>query len=689
MSSRALRRVQRELQEKQQLEQLAKESADDAADRESHEDEVSTPKPSLFAMLGNVDDEDQDADMEEAEVAAEASDPTQLPELVGASAPKPPRKSKKKKKKKAKGKARAALPETDKTPSLQIGLDEIDQALLALGLTSKNQMDNTLDLRAPAISEEKQQLYSALSVGTQHLHAANEMRKLFGRTAVQGGNDDEPAPRPRRGQQAALAGPVAGRNALGRNLASLGLRRNVFIQGKEEWPRATSGGLGMEIVNRRDDGSVEYRFLHSIAYQSIQQQFETCVASMDPERMVQLLHYNPYHISTLLQVSEIAKQSHDNSTSGEFLERALFTFGRAVHSTFANSLSQGKARLDFRRPENREFWLAVSRYISTLGIRATWRTACEWGKLLISLSPEDDPYCMRLLIDQLALRGREPQTLVDLVECDHLQRIWKIPPNLAYSVALAHDRLRQPAKARKALRLAIKEYPWIAARICKYLEISPIPKSVWGKEPNGDHQELLCQLYVPHVKDLWNTTEATSLLVEVCYSLEEPLGTGDPYWLADINELDLARRVILSDDRDLLALLNPRVKARYTSTFDPLPPDNSISSYSTSSGSQVSHDAGPNQIRLLAELEQLRQYFLNVNLPQHMDMENDPTEEELLQVLEQAGTSYQEFRRNLERWQQIRPRLQELGVEVVFQGGSSDGDGESNGDREVDTDSDI
>lgn len=348
----------------------------------------------------------------------------------------------------------------------------------------------------------------------------------------------------------------------------------------------------MEVVEKREDGSVEYRFLHTAPYQSIQQQFETCVAAMDPERMVQLLHFNPYHISTLLQVSEIAKQQRDNATSGELLERALFAFGRAVHSTFATNLSQGKARLDFRRPENREFWLAVSRYIATLGIRATWRTAFEWGKLLMSLSPEKDPYCMRLVIDQLALRGREPQALINIVECDHLQRIWKIPPNLAYSVALAHDRLKQPEKARKALRLAIKEYPWIAARICKELEITPVPKPVWGKEPNGDHQEMLCQLYVPHVKDLWNTTEATSLLVEVCYSFDEALDAGDnPYWLADIEELDLARHVILSDERALLALIDPRVKARYTSTSDPLPPEDSIVSYTPTVPSQGSQSA--------------------------------------------------------------------------------------------------
>jgi hypothetical protein len=299
--------------------------------------------------------------------------------------------------------------------------------------------------------------------------------------------------------------------------------------------------------------------------------------------------FTAYHISTLLQVSEISKQQRDAATSFELLERTLFSFGRAVHSTFANNLSQGKARLDFRRPENREFFLAVWRYIQTLGVRSTWRTAFEWGKLLLSMSPEEDPYCIRLMIDQLALRGREPQSLVNLIESDHLQRSWKIPPNLAISVALAHDRLKSPEKARSALKSAINQYPWIAARLCKELEISPIPKSVWGKEPNDDHQELLCQLYVPRTKDLWNTPEATSLLVEVCYSLEEDLGAGEtPYWLANMDEINVARFVFLSDDRSLLSLLDQKVKDKVGSSSDPLPPEKSIFSYSVSTSVNTS-----------------------------------------------------------------------------------------------------
>ncbi|KAF1839200.1 Nulp1-pending protein-like protein [Decorospora gaudefroyi] len=658
MSSRALRRAQRELEEKKIQEKLAQEEQDE--DVSEHEVAPKTnTKPSLFAMLGGgggQDDEDDEDDERDVEPEADGSD-----DQAEAEHTPPTTSSKKSKKKKKKGKAKAKV--TAAAPAkTKSDLDEIDQALLALNLTT-DQTSTGNDQQDGAISEEKKQLFSVLSIDTQYLHAANEMKKLFGRAALQ--NIDEDArPRP----QAGIAAALAGRNAPGnRNLASLGLRRNIFIQGKEEWPRATAGGLGMEVVEKRADGSVEYRFVHNNMYQDVQRQFHICVASMDPERMVQLLHHNPYHISTLLQVSEIAKQQRENAAASEMLERALFTFGRSVHSTFSANLAAGKARLDFRRPENREFWLAAWRYIATLGVRATWRTAFEWAKLLIAMDPEQDHYCFRLLIDQLALRGRDPQALVDLVEADYLQRQWKVPPNLAFSVALAHDRTKQPQKARTALRNAVKEYPWLAARLCKELDISPIPKPVWGKEPNGDYQELLCQLYVPKAKDLWNTTEGTTLLVEICYSFEEELGTGeDPYWLTQIPEADLARHVILSDNLLLISLLDVRVKAKFTSVSDPLPPDDSITSYDSSVVGHSSRRRGDPAVQqaLLDDLNVSRLYFERIGIDR---LATQGLERNTLpEILEEAGTNVEEFMRYTERFQSVRMRLQEEGVQVAF-----------------------
>lgn len=355
-----------------------------------------------------------------------------------------------------------------------------------------------------------------------------------------------------------------------------------------------------------------------------------------------------------------------------------------MHSTFPNTLAQGKARFDFRRPENREFWLAIWRYIVTLGIRALWRTAFEWAKLLISLAPEDDPYCIRLLVDQLALRGREPQSLIDIVESDHLQRTWKIPPNLAFSLALAYDRLQQPEKARKSLRLAVTEYPWIAARLCKELDITPIPSSIWGKEPNGQHQELLCQLYVTKATDLWNTPEATSLLMEIAHSIEEPLGAGEnPYWLAPINEHNLGRHIILSDDRTLLSLIDQRIKSKYTSVSDPLPPDENITSYHPTGGESQQAREGIER-QLVAELEELRAYFSFITSASIGFEDGGP--DDIVRLLEQAGTSLADFRRNSMRLEQVRLALQRLGIRVIFEDEREGGEGQANPDDSSNSD---
>lgn len=291
MSSRALRRAQRELEEKQIQEKLAQEEQQDS-EEDSEEEAAPKPKakPSLFAMLedgGDDQEEDEDDDIEQEQTELE-------PKTDAEPAPASKSKKSKKKKKKGKSKSTTANPVTSATTTkVSSGLDEIDQALMALDLTASGQTSTSTDQHSGAISEEMKHLCAVLSVDSQHLHAANEMKKLFGRAALQN-TDDEPRPRQRgHGQQGGIAAAVAGRNVPGtRNLASLGLRRNIFIQGKEEWPRATSGGLGMEVVEKRPDGIVEYRFVHNRTYQEVQQQFQVCVGSMDPERMVQLLHLN-------------------------------------------------------------------------------------------------------------------------------------------------------------------------------------------------------------------------------------------------------------------------------------------------------------------------------------------------------------------------------------------------------------
>jgi chemotaxis protein histidine kinase CheA len=521
MSSRALRKAQRQLEEEQAIKEAEAEAADQSEEEES-EAEVApeaNKNKTLFALLNQQDDEDDEEDESSEKSDNEAMNVTPSKPVE----PKHSKSAKKKKKKKSKAKSKEVTEPTNSSKEE----DDIDAALRALNLsnertTKAGQQNSNLSGSTAAFNPQLEAICNLLAVNTQNLHVLNEMRRLFGRDALEAERrpaQQEPRPRARgqRGQQQ--------NQQQNQGFSTLSLRRNIFIQGKDTWPRATTGGLGMELVpadkmaSELGDGVVEYRFVHSTAYRETQAQYEIAVASMDPQRLVLLLHHNPYHIATLLQVSEICKHERSHTESGDLLERALFTFGRSIHSTFGHKLAQGKARLDFNRPENREFFLAIWRYIQNLTMRGTWRTVYEWAKFLLSMSPKWDPYAMYLVIDQYALRAGQAQSYLDLLATEGLfqrrtyENNWAGDNHVQYAAGLAYLSASQPDKAREALRNAIELQPWLAHRLFKELDLEPIPPALWSyHEPPTPHHTLRVEMYCTRAKDLWNTPEAMSLL---------------------------------------------------------------------------------------------------------------------------------------------------------------------------------
>ncbi|MCJ1433594.1 hypothetical protein MMC27_002957 [Xylographa pallens] len=599
MSSRALRKIQREEDEKKRISELQENG--EGVDKDEKDDFVEeqprgAAKSNAFDMLNSYTDEEEgETDSEEIEASNQTNeariigaDEAHQQDLASSSKTKGQTHSQSRKKKKGKKKKqREATKDTVKlqTPNDQANLDDIDLALLSIKdkTSSSKELDN--DKLRP--SEELKRLYQLLATDSKYLNALNEMKRLFGSVVLEDEDIEAGAPaqgrrRERGRRQLDLGGALAARNSpvsRGQGLVGLALRRNVFMIGKESWPKATSGGLGMIVVDKPWDLTTEYAFVHNSVYQDVQKQFHTCVESMDPQRMIQLLQYNPYHISTLLVVSEIAEQQGDHSVAGELLERALFSFGRSVHSSFNATMAEGKARLDFRRPENRAFWLVAWRYIKNLGQRGTWRTAYEWAKLILSLDPEEDPYGIHLIIDQLAIRSAQFESLVDLTQT--LQSLFATSqrcPNLEISLALAEYKLKRPGACRKTLKSAVRDYPWIFARLFRELNIGHIPKSIWGSEAKAPRDKLECEAYVSRAKDLWNTPEAISLLVEVVESAD-----AKPYPIIMNNEIMIneARHVLLSEMPSLIALLPREFTTAPSSSYDVLPPEDSIISYNT------------------------------------------------------------------------------------------------------------
>ena len=587
MSSRALRKLQREREQQKQQEESNQDAKSEA---ESEKDEAPAAKsqaPNAFSMLSAIDDDANDVSEKESELSEKDEEATPHPVEQINEPTKPKKKSKKSKKRKGKGVEQpVASAKEAQTVTKKPELDEIDLALQSL--STKTNEKGTVDPSALArahIDEANSALFRLLAVESKHLNALNEMKRLFGSVVLE--NEDETVEGPRRRgrgpQQLDLGGALAARNSpasRGQGLTGLALKRNPFIQGKEEWPKATAGGLSMELVENFDDGTVEYRYVHNTIYQDVQRQFETCVESMNPQRMIALLQYNPYHISTLLQVSEIAKQQGDHSVSGDLLERALFSFGRASQSSFNTAISEGKARFDFRRPENREFWLAAWRYITNLGQRGTWRTGYEWAKLLLSLDPEGDPYCIALVIDQIAIRGGQSEDFLNLANVPFFSDLWATRPNIHISAALGEYKTKQAQKSRESLTRAIHRYPWIHSRLFQVLGTGHVPKSIWGKKPQYDRQNFDSELYAHNAKDLWNTPEAVAFLVEVAESANDSVKAGDNS-ASGANPItqDEARHVLLSGVPSLINLIPRKFTTMSSSSSDPLPPPDNLPSY--------------------------------------------------------------------------------------------------------------
>lgn len=291
MSSRQLRK----LQQQRELEQQAKLQEEQ---EEESEDEPVVParsKASLFANLAALEDEAEDEDEEKPEEQAadipqeDVSDHQPAP----ASASKKPKKSKKKKKGKNKGKQKPAEEEAHGN-----GADEIDAALREQDF--KNTSSGAASEPVVIVDPEYQRICALLGVNTQHLKVANEMRNLFGKAALEdhddpGGPTGRGARRRQRGQQRQvdLETALKGQHAPGKGLAEITLRRNTLIQGKDDWPKGTTGGLTMEMVDdKATDGTIEFRYVHDKTYQALQQAFHGYVEMGDPQNLIGLLTRN-------------------------------------------------------------------------------------------------------------------------------------------------------------------------------------------------------------------------------------------------------------------------------------------------------------------------------------------------------------------------------------------------------------
>ncbi|ORX88464.1 DUF654-domain-containing protein [Basidiobolus meristosporus CBS 931.73] len=568
MSSRAYKKLLRE----KELNSL------EVAEVSSEEEEVKTVKPAMnaFAMLGGDDiAESEEDEVEEPEENVQAvAEKEHVAPSPNPSGPKKKNKkknkskevvlpvveSKKSKKKKKKGKLE---------PS-ELSLEEFEQALTEisnqLNETAPIQVDASANTRVQKIQSKAQK--SLLTVDPRALDADAEMKRIFGSKIV---NEE-----------------------LKKRRQARNFKKTILAVPTDSWPRLDKLGLSMELLENNQN-TLHFKFVHNLLYQTIQFKFLDCVISHDPNNIARLSHMYPYHADTLLQLSEIAKHSGDIAMAAELIERALYGFERSFHSQF--NLTTGACRLDYRIGENRSFFLAICRHLQFLARRGCWRTAFEFNKLLLSLSPDEDPLGALLSLDFYALKSQDYEYLLKFYsEWDSdLSRY----PSFLYSCALAQFKLESKSNMKghqeslAMLSKAILRFPAVLIILFEkcgtHLE-TDITNNPFFKEDckfvnqsSGSPLKILIDLFVERNYSLWKEPEVISWVKEaIPLALSQSNSTSSHdllegsqirVELADSRSMEnLSRHVIISDFQNLMADLPKEVKSAVMYAHDPLPP---------------------------------------------------------------------------------------------------------------------
>lgn len=418
-----------------------------------------------------------------------------------------------------------------------------------------------------------------LHVEHRNLNPETELKRYFGARAVLG--DQRPRQRNRH------------------------FHRSMWMTSpKDSWPRFSRPGIAMALLQSKD-GIHYFTFEHNREYQQVQFKFLDAVESMDPNNIVALLQLNPYHIDSLLQLSDVCRIQEDQEMARDLIERALYSFECAFHPLF--SLTSGLSRLDYLRPENRAFYLALYKHMMFLEKRGCPRTALEYCKLILSLDPDTDPLCMLLLIDFLMLRSREYQSLIQLYQDWEEHKNLSQLPNFAFSVALCHFHLSQQEdvdkseadnfrhKADQLLQDALIMFPGILMPLLDLCTVQPdstvtshaffAPRSLIG-QPQALAE--LTALYVGRTFNLWREAAVMLWLETNVQTVLHRVDVKDPlvedyqnkrkqrYLSAPRN---IHRHVLLSEIKEATSSLPLEVTTQPVMGFDPLPPLDSIITY--------------------------------------------------------------------------------------------------------------
>ncbi|CAG8578848.1 6524_t:CDS:10 [Paraglomus occultum] len=494
----------------------------------------------------------------------------------------------------SKGEARdQTTTRTNQIDEMSVG--ELERAIREitkeLGPQSSNSVKTNKSKKAKSDFPRDNSNISLLTVDTKMLDADAEMRRMFGSAVVD-------------------------REIRGRNYSRTA-KRMLLARPRDSWPPIDRVGYGLSMEFVEEKNGVQYfKINHSQKYRSIQELFLDCIASHDPNTIAALVRDNPYHIDSLLQLSDICKMSGDHGVAGEMVERALYAFEKCFHPEFY--ISKGTVRLDYKHFENRAFFLALFRHAMFLSRRGCWQTAFGFTRLLLALSPESDPLSALLFIDFFGLKTRQYSYVYTMANEWKAKKLYRYP-NFAYSRALAKfhlelqdDKDSANEESSALLKLAIIYFPGIVLGLAKKCDIilgsDIVSHAYFQPLEDKSYLSLLYDLYIEQTSSLWAQSEVASWLTTTLVSLMSELSEHvseqeggnqlvifipshtssgqievgecirESFYNAGVPQ-NVCRFVIVSENNNLRGHLPPEISAMEIMLYDPLPPTDGDNQY--------------------------------------------------------------------------------------------------------------
>ncbi|EIW69934.1 hypothetical protein TREMEDRAFT_38605 [Tremella mesenterica DSM 1558] len=500
------------------------------------------------------------------------------------------------------GKKKGAI----KTSSPEEEMDDLDRALADISKKYGEPSSSTLQQRSNQTpSSSSIALRNLLSVDPKNLDADAELRRFFGSKVI-------------------ASSASTGNKHRGPSVSTK--LKFTLSKPKPQYPPATSlSGLGMremtddevnDLYDRRDwgepeDGGKWFTFEHSGAWREIERQFLGAVSSHDPNQLMALLQVYPWHVDTLLQMSEVYRLQSDIGAASDYAERALYAFDRCLIPGF--SVSTGTSRLDFDRVENRALFTGIHRIISYLGRRGCWVTAFNFAKLLFSLDPFGDPHGAAFWLDFLAIKSGNREWLFSMSERTDIAaaRNFQAYPGMAYAKALAlreqenMSKNEDHTKSDEALRFAMQTFPQVIIPLFDKLSISLPPSARSqdllsihaGYEPHPSNPlHLLSHIYVSRSEALWKdsshlswlqtqlplalkTIDGAEALLSRANALSCLQSPRDPVDQMTNTPTFICRHVLCSESTSFAGFLPPEITSMTILAYDPLPPSTAMTIY--------------------------------------------------------------------------------------------------------------